>query len=336
MSESPSSDPWGHNPPTSDGTWQAPPPPPPYAPPYQPTGSEPSYPPVQPTQPYSPVQPAQAETQYQPYGAPQPTAQFDPAQPSGQFPPYGAVPTYGQPAWQQPPAPKKSRTGLIITLVIVVVALICVGGVVAVALSGKSDKDNATTTSTSGTGGTKTTPKPTVVAIAPGDGTTLESYIVKPPSGAKTYPVDNSSKGVQTLEQFVKNDFPDSSNELGILQTRGFKVVAETDWSGKDGIEVDTQLIQFGDSDGALSHINGQHGAYLDSADVTDSYSLPGLENSYGYEQSKIDSSGNRTVTLMSPIGSIVVLIEIYTPGQFDRAAELAFMTKQLAALTPK
>ena len=40
--------------------------------------------------------------------------------------------------------------------------------------------------------------------------------------------IDNSTGGVQTLDQYIKNSYPDSTKEKGILQSRGFVVAAES------------------------------------------------------------------------------------------------------------
>ncbi len=174
-----------------------------------------------------------------------------------------------------------------------------------------------------------------VVAIAAGDGAALKAHLAKPPAGAKARSVANSTGGVETLDQFVKNLYPDSSNEKGIMQTRGFQVAAESEWQGSDGVIVDTVLVQFGDADGAESYVTSAHSAYLDDKTIATSYALAGLDHGYGYERSAMDKYGDRQAILACQMGPIVVLMFVYTPGQFDRAAERATLQRQVTALTP-
>ncbi len=231
-----------------------------------------------------------------------------------------------------PPTPPKRRTGMIIGIVIAVVVVLCIGGLVAI---GASDNNGTSTKGSKAPTTTPTTAPPAVVSIPLGDGTALKSHLAKPPTGAKSFTIDNSTAGVETLDQFVKNSFPDSPDEKGILQTRGFEVVAENNWRGTNGVSVNTQLIQFKDADGAVSHVVGQHGAYADDKTITATYALPGLTNGYGYERPALDKYGNRGAILSCAVGNIVIVMFIFTPGQLDRPSELADIQRQVAALTP-
>ena len=356
MTESPSSDPWGHNPPTSDGTWQAPPPPvapyqsgapyqngAPYEPsapfepnsPYQLPGS---YQPPAPYQPPPADQPAAAyqqtqgqpyqQQQYpptQPYQQDQPYQQAQPGQPfppGSPYPPQAAYPPI--PPWQVPP--KKRNVRLIVRLSAAGLVLLIVAiGALASTLS-HHHKSAASSKSISKAG-------PTIAAIPLGDGAELKKHLAALPKGAKTIKIDNSTGGVQTLDQYMANSFPDSPSERGFLVTRGFEVAAENDWTGSDGITVDTQLLQFKDANGSESHVLGQHGAYQDDSTVTDSYDLPGFEYGFGHEKSALDKYGNRTAIFLCKDGPIAIVMTIYTPGQFDRPAELAIVQRQVAAL---
>jgi hypothetical protein len=319
MDNSQSSDPWGQNQPTSDGTWQAPP---------QPTYQQPTY--QQPAAPYEPTYVPPTTPSYEPpapYGQPS-TPYQQPQQPG-----FGGAPLpagYQQSPWgTMPVQPKKKRTGLIITLSIVgAIVLACVGfGIIGLVANNKNDKGTAS--------GGKSPKPPVVVSIALGDGVALKGYLAKPPTGAKSYPIDNSTGGIQTLAQFVKNSFPDSPEEKGFLTQRDFKVAVENNWTGKDAITVDTQLIQFGAVDGATSHVLGQHGAIVDDPTVDDNYAIPSLDHGYGYETKTLDKYGNHRVIMMCQVGNIVIEMFIFTPGQIDRAGELAIMQRQVTALTP-
>ena len=349
MTENPSSDPWGHNPPTSDGTWQAPP-----VAPYQPSAPYEQSAPFEPSTPYQPAGPYQPSVPYQPPAANQPAApyqqtqgqpyqqsqqypptqsyqqaqSFQQAQPGQPFPPGSPyAPPAAYPAirpWQIPP--KKRNVRLIVRLSVTgLVVLIIAIGALASTLN-HHHKSAASSKSISKAG-------PTVAAIPLGDGAELKKHLAALPKGAKNTKIDNSTGGIQTLDQYVANSFPDSSTERGLLVTRGFEVAAENDWTGSDGITVDTQLLQFKDASGSESHVLGQQGAYEADSTVTDSYNLPDFEYGFGHEKSALDKYGNRAAIFLCKDGPIVIVITIYTPGQFDRPAELAIVQRQVAAL---
>jgi hypothetical protein len=249
--------------------------------------------------------------------------------PYGQ-PTYGQ-PTYGQPIYGQPavtpwqPAPRaKSRTGLIVLAVVMVVVVLCGGLVVAGVMVGTKSVKSASSTAAA---------TPTAVVSQHFDGPALVKRLVPRPAGAKTFTIAGSTDGVFTLDQFVSAVFDGDTSETGRLQAQGFQVAAEERWLAA-GVECHMQLIEFAADDGADSYLLGQHGAFSQDATVTSSYELSGVDQGYGYEKSALDSDGNRRAVLMAQAGSIVVVMFIYTPGSFDRAAELTLIKKQIAALS--
>jgi hypothetical protein len=321
----------------------------PYQPdPYQSTSSEPaSYQPApyEPA-PYQPTSVDQPATPYQPGVAYQPNTPYLPGQsdPSGpnnpgafagypppNYPGYQATSMPGP--WQPGQPPKRRRTGLIIGSIVAVVVVLCGGGIVAVLVNHKtSSTATSSTTSTS----TKTgKPAPTVVAIAPGDGAALKAHLAKMPAGAKKSSVDGSTSGIETLDQYMKLHFSKDPAERGILEERGFKVAAENYWIDKHSVQVNTQLMQFGDSSGAEGQLIGQKGAFADDPAATAHYTLPGLVHGTGLEESGLDKYGNRTAILMCQDGPIYIVIFIYTPGKFNRPSELAIIKRQVDALKP-
>jgi len=251
--------------------------------------------------------------------------------------PYGQTPYAQSPygngtGWQTTP-PKPRRTGLIVGIVVIALVVLC-GGVAAIAyVANEASKPKHQTTATTGgnkTGGTtntggNTTTTPT---IALGDGTALKGALLARPAGSKELQPEGGSNGVFTLKQFVKESFDNDQSEIGRLQERGFQVAAEEEWIS-DGIEIHIQLLQFTASSGALSYVEGQHGAYLDDSSVTDNYTVSGVRNGYGYEEDALDKLNNRRATLMCTQGNVAIVVFVFTPDQFDRPSEAAVLQKQ-------
>jgi hypothetical protein len=307
----------GYTPPPSDGTWPAP------GDPYQ----QPTYPPTVPAQP----------------GYTQPA--FPSTEPASGYPPpaYGAASGQGSGtgAWTPPPPPSPWSTptpakrgvgvGLLIGAIIATAAVCGTAGY----FTGKATSGSS---SSAGKSSTETGPRvtqsaaPAQPAIALGDGAGLKAHLVPPPAGAKTYPVDDSTNGVMTIDQFVKAAFDGDADERARLVQRGFEVAAENDWS-KSSVEYSTQLIQFSAPAGAEGYVTGQHSAFLDDTDVKANYTIPGVTLGYGFEKPAFDSLGNRRAILICQAKNIVIVLFVYTPGQFDRNAEAAVLSAQLTAL---
>jgi len=135
------------------------------------------------------------------------------------------------------------------------------------------------------------------------------------------------------LDQFMKVAFSSDDSERGILEARGFTVAAERDWLGTDGVEYDTQLIQFATADGAKSHVLGQQGAYAGDKTTSSSFTIPNSTLGKGFENDTQDQFGNRVATLLAQDGDVVLLMFVYNPGTLDRAKEITKFQAQLQAL---
>jgi hypothetical protein len=243
---------------------------------------------------------------------------------------YGSTPSYGSPSWPGPVVPDKRRYGAgALVLVAVITAVLCGvgGGIIGAVIRGGTHSTPAHKTSASGA-----TARPSGAAssaapihhIALGDGKALLAAIPPPPAGAKTFTVQGSSSGVMDLDQLMKVDFSTDADERGILQARGFTVAAERDWRGTDGVEVDSELIQFATTDGARSHVLGQQGAYSRDSDVTGTFDVPDGTLGKGYDRTGFDKYGNRRSTLIVQDGNLAVLMFFYNPGQLNRTKELS------------
>ncbi len=259
-----------------------------------------------------------------------------PSYPSGY--PAGPVPamTPWQPAWPPPawpqPAPKRRFGAGALVLVAVLTAIVCgtAGVVTGVAIK--------TATSTTAAGIQLPTLVPTPEDSTPGTapssaaGAALLARIVPAPPGAREFAMTNAPGGVLDLDQNVKQFFSTGPTEAGILRQEGFVVAAATDYQRTDGLQILTHLTQFATQDGAQSYFLQRRAAWTRDADVTGSFTVPG--GGVGYEKHALDKLGNRRTVMYERIGDIVVALDVYTAGTFNRSVDLAIMAVQMRKLS--
>lgn len=247
---------------------------------------------------------------------------------------YGGAPAFGVPV-------RRTYGAVALVVVAAITAVVCgvAGAIVGIAVD-SSDSKTKSKTVADGIGADKPEPGGTVSApgaaplsIPLGDGKALLAAILPAPAGAKPNKIDGSSDGVMDLDQIMQVDFTDDSDERGILQARGFTVAAERDWRGTDGVEVDTELIQFNTADGARSHILGQQGAYGRDTDFTSSFAIAGTALGNGYESPTLDKYGNHRTTILVQDGNIAILMYFFNPGTLNRAKEIAALQAQMKAI---
>jgi hypothetical protein len=303
------------------------------APTYQPTEpttpyQAPTYQPAEPTG-YQPAEP----TGYQP-GQPYPGY---PAQPYQQpYPqPYQASP-WPQQSWPAPVAPPaKGRFGFgALVAVAVVTAVVC--GAVG-AISGYALKDTKrTTTATS----TLPSPLPTgldLPSAAPSTstnasaGAALLAKIVPAPAGAHKFTLPYGVGGVMDLTANCKEFFGKSTTAAGRLTQEGFVVAAATSYSRTDGLQILTHLTEFATADGATSYVTGQFSSWDADTKVTGTFTFPG--GGKGYEKQALDALGNRRTIMYERVGTIVIGLDVFTPGSFNRITDLTVMAAQIAAI---
>jgi hypothetical protein len=303
------------------------------APTYQAPGPAPTQ-----AQPGFPGQPGyQSQPGYQASPVYQPGSAYQPGPPApgttGWMP--GGAPAPMPTPWAVQPAPARSFRTRTLVLWLIVTALVCACAGFFGGAATNLDDDKSKTTA----GGAPETTASAKVAtkgaatIAPGDSKALKAHLAAAPAGAKAYPIDNSSSGVMTLDQFVKNAFDGDTDEKARLQQRGFLVAVQNDWAGADSVEFSTQLLQFSAASGAEGYVTGQHDAFTGDSEVKASYKIPGTTLGYGFEKPAFDKAGNRRAFLICQDGPIVIVMFVYTPGQFDRTAEIAALQRQLDAL---
>jgi hypothetical protein len=297
----------GPSPETGYNVTQPPAGPPPYGQPTpdQPPYGQPSY--GQPSYGQPPAQPSYGQPQYgQPPAQPsygQPQYGQPPAQPSYGQPPYGQ-PQYGQPPSAEPTAyppasgapsypgappaypgapsaypgaaagypvapPKKSRTGLIIGLVIgaVVLLVLCAVGIGALALSNNKGGISAN----SGTSAPPTTEKHFT-----GD---LRDILIKVPAGAqKVRPNSASEDGTVTLESAASFLYYTQPNAAAQLSSFGYVKGAMVAFL-QNGHQVTSALFQFKDSAGANRTYQSIVDGYEKDPTLGEKGVLPGVPN---------------------------------------------------------
>src|SRR5207253_2672623 len=94
------------------------------------------------------------------------------------------------------------------------------------------------------------------------DGKALLAQVAEPPAGATTAPVIGSTGGVMDIDQFVAKFFtkrPDRAKAS--LTNDNFKVAAQRNWTGSDGVEVQDQLVEFASEADAQRYVTGQNQA---------------------------------------------------------------------------
>ncbi len=173
----------------------------------------------------------------------------------------------------------------------------------------------------------------TVDSVPLGDGQALIRKIVPAPTGAHTYDVDDSSAGVMDVEQYARHYFNGDATELSRLRKEGFQIAASTDYARSDGIEIATHLVQFTNATGAENYFEVEKSAWTADDRVTAGFEVPATPDAIGYELSKVDSLGNRRSVMYEHLGNVVVVVNIYTSHEIDRAVDIKVMQAQLAAL---
>jgi hypothetical protein len=292
--------------------------------------NDPTAPPAWPPPPWSAQAPADPYAGPPTYPAPVPYS----APPTYSAPPAPAAPGYGTtpypplyggyPAPYQPPPPRSGgKIALVIVLAVVVVAGLCTGGVLL--LSGNDPKPKA--------GAGATTPTTASSANAPTNtepGPALYDRIVEPPTGSHEYDLDKGVDGVFTVSQLVDQAFDDDTAN-GRLTKAGFVVAAGRDYARPDGLEIVVYLLQFTKPAGATSTYNYVTSGRDDDKTVTGSFEVGGGK---GYDWDTLDKLGNRRSEMYKVVGNVLILLNVYTPGEIDITTNLKQLSDQVDALS--
>ncbi len=253
------------------------------------------------------------------------------------------VPAQWTPApWTPPPpAPVTRKTSVIVSVLVtaVVFAVLCSGlgftGGYAAGYFGERPRNSA---AVPGSTASPSAPAPAVGPSTPltsrspapipvGNGTALRSRLA-PHDAVTTYPIDDSTNGLETVDQLAKG----SADLLAQLQSWGCAGAAENEWLGADGVAVNTRLIQFRTAQGAGDYWNVAD-LRTRSSGLTDAWPITGVHNGWGYQNPTRDDNGWHDVGFLYADGPIVIQMPIYTYGPFDWPSEIALMQKQIDAL---
>lgn len=190
------------------------------------------------------------------------------------------------------------------------------------------------------TGGT-TSPTP-VAATSPTTGATsptakLANALIPLPSGAKATTASGiGADGSLTLDQFLKSLYPTSTTERGLLQAHGFASAATRSMVTANGQEISIYLVEFGTL-GDAHFYSLTHAAPLETDPKYASYtqfSVPGMTDSWGFENAALDSSGNTDSYIYGEVGNVAIIVDCFTPGKLDRTGLLTLVNQQAARLS--
>jgi hypothetical protein len=170
--------------------------------------------------------------------------------------------------------PKKSRTGLIVGLVIgaVVLLVLCAVGIGALALSNNKQGGSAS----SGAQAPTVSQPPPAEKHFTGD---LRTILIKPPAGAQTVKPNSASEdGTVTLENAASFLYYTQANAAAQLTSFGYVKGAMVAFV-QNGHQVTSALFQFKDSAGANRTYQSIVDGYEKDPTLTQKGALPGVPN---------------------------------------------------------
>ncbi|MBC3841313.1 hypothetical protein GXW82_16455 [Streptacidiphilus sp. 4-A2] len=142
--------------------------------------------------------------------------------------------------------------------------------------------------------------------------------------------------GVLTLAQFAQrlaDTAVDTQRVTDEETDRGFQYAVREDWTGSDGSQADVYLVQFSSAGGAQSYVLACQDGNANTVGTSGTYQVPGAGDAMAYQRSGIDSQGNVYTEGYLVVGNVGVWVNFWTPAKADRAAVLALLKQQYAAL---
>lgn len=265
-------------------------------------------------------EPAWPDPRYQPGAEYQPVAPYQPGpeyppvapyQPAG-YPGVPYNPGYG-PALPYPVAPRKSRTGrtiAIVVSVVVVIALACVGGVVLAVVTGaKPAKQMASVTP-----GQSATAGPTVTATpSPSDTLRahtgdLRNFLLTPPATSRPAPFPLSKNGLLTIKQ----DAALSGNpaaRIAYLKRFHFKREAVVAWHDTEDTLVNIRLLQFSSAENAANYFSEDIAGIASEYTSKNTHTIAGVPGGRTFATPKKDKYGYTQTTSFATRGDVVIVM---------------------------
>jgi len=166
--------------------------------------------------------------------------------------------------------------------------------------------------------------------------TLVDALIPLPPGAARKTVPHAGADGSMTLDQFLQELYPDSTDERGFLEARGFVGAAATWFDTANGQELSFYLISFSSQGGAHSEALGLVNAHQEDPDDSSEakFAVPALTDGTGFETSALDSYGNTGSYVYGAVGDVAVIVHCYTPAKLDRADLLTLVDQQAARLS--
>jgi len=258
-----------------------------------------------------------------------PTTEYGYGPPPAYGPPgYPPQPPPGYPGAPYPPPPKRSRTGLIVGIIVGVLVLCIGGGVAAAVLVNQQLKNNnANPTGGTNTGGTPTqgqSQPPTAGPTTPPSDFTgdLRQLLVPRPSGADPWEDFPSKDGNLDLDT-AADLFQDPGAMKNDLRDQHFRRGAVMHWT-QGRVDVLIILFQFEDGSDADGFVDSTEGEGIEDHDSRGEFG--GISGSLTYVANKSDDNGKRSTILLSRSGNIVSQVVLWNPSNADleAATELA------------
>ncbi len=285
------------------------------------------------TQPYGqqPAQPQYGQPAQAQYGQPAQPQYGQPAQPQfGQPAPtmYQQPGAYQQPGWGQPAAPpKRSKTPLIIGIVVAAVLLLGCGGVVALIVHRANEDTPIASPTTSG-------PGPSHSASAAASAThdaDLTTYLVKAPSGSTPW---TTKPNDEVLDLAAAADFgADSSVWNDLLTQWGFTRGIARHWRTSDDQIVEVTLFQFDHASGAAGFFGKISSATAASDEWDIPITAPGTGGGKVFASSTTDDNGYDTQLGMATVGDVFINITVSAKPPMDDNACADLLLNQATLL---
>jgi hypothetical protein len=230
--------------------------------------------------------------------------------------------------------PRRRRTGLFITVLVLLFAAVTTGTVFGAGALLRSLNDGGTTgspvpptsrpaTNPTTTAPRPTTPPPTTTQPATGgfDGD-LRELLVPRPSGANPWAEPPDEDGALDIDE-AADLFRDEGAMKNDLESLNFRRGAVMHWND-DGLDVLIILFQFEEDDGAQGYVSSTSRSGIEGYE--DRGSFGGIGNSLLFVDDTPNNNGQRSSIFISSAGDIVSYLTVWRVGNvnMDEATALA------------
>jgi hypothetical protein len=258
-----------------------------------------------------------------------PTVRLSPAPPPPPAPPISSAPYPPLPMYPRSPAayerrPSRRRTGLVVTL-FVIIGVLFAGGIGVLVVLDRVPLPPLTAPAASASGGPPTlAPTPVGTPFA-GD---LRTLLLSQPVQASPYPSPLSSDGSLNADD-VANLYPDPDQVRSVLTDNGFVSAAVTQWVQADGTTVEIKLYAFADQAGAQAWASRESQSYVDDPTISNMSPVAGIDDSTLAIDPTPDARGDIQSVAIATRGNIVMKVFVYQPHAAVQAVTVAIANQQ-------